>query len=482
MNKELVFITQHKYFNSGDKSGLMNNFTMGGIGHLGGAMLCSQAEQEGFNIRVANLTDLQKSPIKKIELTKHINEEEKVLTCISSMDINSDFAHNLALELPKQRTIMGGVGPTYTPELYNGDYSLAIGRMEGKKFKKILDDFKENGSIQKIYIGSEKPNFSSNIEDYPELNPTFSALLHPEWINMTFQTIETSQGCHYSCDFCNTGTENKIIKIKPLNIVESQLKLLSENLGNRPRVILVVDQNLMSPLKLEGGEDYLLNLMDLFKKYNFYWAGEGTIGDIVKQENHRLLKKISERCVSFLVGAENLLGDVKGSTGKNWLNRNFEETAKILTKHKIPIMWSIIGGLDDQDCDYYKKVVQVVNKLGLSTVIHKAVARPGTPFYEKVKNDGRITSIKSNDRNMKYYSAHKPKLMTEEEMLGGHTFAHVEIFRLSEIAKRFWKNTMSNGLLFAAESAIPDINGFATAKKLKQKYQKEFQQFKEKIK
>lgn len=487
MTKEMVFLSQHKYLGSkgeGDTSHpflhkLVSGVNMNQITHLGAAMLCSQARQEGVQTRFVNLTDLYYSPEKVRELIQYVRGDD-VLICLSSMDINSDFVHGLATQLPPERTIVGGYGPTYAPDLFDGKYPLAFGRMEGEGFSTILSDYKNDKPLEMAYLGKIQ-GYSDRVQDYPELDPRYSALLQPEWLKPFFQTIEIIQGCHNSCEFCHTGIDHKKIEAKPLHIVEAQLKMLAEHLGQRRRVALIVDQNLMSVLTLEGGRQYLIDLMALFKKFNFYWAGEGTIGDIVEQHDYELLDKIAERCLSFLVGAENLLGSVRGSVSKNWLNKNFAETVQILARHKVPVMWSIIGGLDNQSFDYYQKVVEVVNRLGLSVIIHKAVARPGTPYYDKVKSEGRIVSDESIKRNMKFHTAHRPVNMTEDDVLGGHTYAHLEIFSLPNTIRRFRKNLAANGVAYAAKCAVPDLYGMGVAMRLQKMYEDECNKYRNKI-
>ncbi|MBU1070884.1 hypothetical protein KKG65_00555 [Patescibacteria group bacterium] len=490
-NPRLAFITQHKYLGELEEVGvpvpllldkIFRDRTVGGLSHLGAAILCSQARREGFEVDFFNANDLIQHPDLRRELVTSIRDNPGILSCLSAMDINSGFISSLAGSLPPERTIVGGVGPTYAPELYSGEYAKAFGHMEGKRFSEILENFRTGTPLDPVYM-TENPKFSDNLEDYPELDPTVSLLTDSNWLTSLFAPIEVGRGCHYSCDFCHTGRHIEKIRVKPLGIIDAQLKMFRDHVKLKWPFIVVYDQNLVTPYILpQYGREYLLDLMSLFEKYNFYWAGEGTLGDIVEQDDRELLKKMGERCLSILVGAENLLGDMEGSDGKNRLNANFETYVRTLKECKVPVMWSIIGGLDNQAVDYYPKMVETVRRLALPAIIHKAVARPGTSFYTDVRDEGRVLSDKASDRDMKFHMAHKPKSMSADDALGGHAFAHAQIFNPVEIAKRFCQHWKDVDFGYAVKSLTPEFHGAVITPRIVHTYRNELKQFRKKLK
>lgn len=501
--REAVFVTQQKYLWNIEEAGVtlspfLDRITrisaLGGLLHLGAAELMAQARGFGYNVKLIDIGDLTHHSQLREELHARARDNKDLLVLISAMDINTDTVNALAENLPTERTLIGGVGPTYAPELFPCHY-LAQGRCTGPVFHRILDDFSTTGRLERSYWG-ENSDYSKDVRDYPELNPDYSPLADKRFLTNLFFPMEVSVGCHQSCEFCHDGLHGfplngkwvrTGIRVKPLRIIEAQLKMYREVDRGRVRnsfsPIIFYDQNLMTVYNHPGyGRDYILDLMALIKKYGFYWGGEGTIGDVVANNDTEVLKALGERCLSILVGAENILGSVPGSPSKNKLNENFEETVKMLRECRVPVMWSLIGGLDDQEIGYYQKLAETVTRLGLSVVLHTAVARPGTPYYEQLKTEGRVLDDVSAHRDMKFHIGHKPSNMTPGQALGGHTFAHMEIFNPVRVAGRFVGNLRQNGLLYAFSQFGVDAHGLGITPRLHAAYGNELKSFKQDLK
>jgi len=67
------------------------------------------------------------------------------------------------------------------------------------------------------------------------------------------------------------------------------------------------------------------------------------------------LRAIGKRWPFHFSRSGKLTGGNAGSEGKNRLNADFDTYAKVLRECRVPVMWSIIGGMDNQDAGYFCK-------------------------------------------------------------------------------------------------------------------------------
>jgi radical SAM superfamily enzyme YgiQ (UPF0313 family) len=450
--KEAVLFTQHRYASesvfrtlklglpgvlSFGADWLTRNKTFGSIPHLGARIISSELRARGYRVRIADLFDDR-------VLKDSINLQ--ALVCISAMDIATDRVVNMLGQVHgKSPVLLGGYGITASAERFSNFPRTSIIKGEGEELVgQAVEDIEGHGYGELFYQRTSRWEMA-NFETHPSMDQKFSCLDYPMFQSTPLKVIEVSRGCFESCDFCPTAGYKP--RIMPLSIVQKQI----EQMKLKPwDILFFVDQNLMV-----CPQDYLLELFKFTNKKGIKWIGEGTISRCLS--NPKLLEEMAKNCLTFLVGIEDLFYPTRGSATKNELRRHVNEMVKTCRENKLPVVYSMIFGTDNQKSDVFCRAADEINRMGLTVSAHIATPRPGTPYYSRVVSEGRLINPASIDRNMRTDAVHNPKFMSRDTLLKGFAEFQKKVYSINGVGKRFAKNFIDCGLKYALGLLVTDL-------------------------
>lgn len=451
VNKEAVLFTHHRYPSEAIRNAaklaipvnyantvdaLVRNLTFGSIPHEGARIIASELAQHGYTVRTRHLFD-----DKAIMEAKRAN-----LVLVSAMDTGLDQASKIIQALgPRDNLMIGGVGvsPVAKELSSNFPWATVVSGEAENLISQAVSDLETKGHMEKTYQRSTKFDLA-DLAYHPASSDRFSCRELPMFRTSLLKATETSRGCPEGCEFCPTARQP--VTVKPLSLLEKEIDQMKFGVGN---ALFLVDQNLMA-----CPQAYLHDLFDLINRKNIKWIGEGTISYII--DNELLLRKMAKNCLSFLVGVEDMFSPIKGSSTKNSLQTNLESTVQWLRELKLPIIYSMVFGLDNQQKEVFDATADRINQLGITVAAHLATPRPGTPFWDRVNKEGRLLDRASIRRNMRNDMVINPLHMTRDEALRGFWKFQRSVYSPIQVAKRFEKNLLKCGPKYALSLAVTD--------------------------
>lgn len=241
--------------------------------------------------------DLYDESVEKIPKNKEYD-----FVAMSVMTPYALRAYELAREYKQSGAVvvLGGQHPTLLPEEASlHAHAIAIGDAE-LTWPSILRDF-ESGNLKKVYR-------AQGIAEVERVIPRRELLKKKS--SLVFNTIETSRGCPYVCDYCTIASfYDSAYKKYPLDSVVRDIAALSGN------YLFFVDDNLIggSSNDRERTKDLLREITGLKKK----WFCQSTVR---LADDEELLELAAEAgCSGVYLGLESIsqesLGEVKKKHG-----------------------------------------------------------------------------------------------------------------------------------------------------------------------
>jgi radical SAM superfamily enzyme YgiQ (UPF0313 family)/anti-anti-sigma regulatory factor len=315
--------------------------------------------------------------------------------------------------------VLGGIHASLMPEeaLQHAD-AVVVGEAENV-WQQVLDDA-EKGRLQGIYK-SDRP---ADITKIPM--PRLDLLKRDRY--MTANSLQTTRGCPFACDFCSvTEFFGNTYRFRPVKQVVEEVRNLQERFG--AKFVAFVDDNIV------GNKKYAKELFRALIPLGIKWGSQGSLTMAKDDELLKLAQKSG--CVSMFVGIESLSETTLKAANKQFNKvEDYEESIRKIHDHGIMINGGFIFGFDTDDEGVFERTVEFVlkNRITLPTY-HVLTPLPGTRLYHKLKADGRIFDFdwaKYNSGNAVF----TPKLMSPETLQEGYFWAFHETYKWSSIAKR----------------------------------------------
>ncbi len=311
--------------------------------------------------------------------------------------------------------VMGGLHASSLPqEAKEHVDAVVIGEAEGV-WKQLLDDFQQ-GRLQPFYQSQGFCSLKS--QPHPRLN-----LLKKQhyW---TVNCVQATRGCPFSCDFCSVAQFfGDTYRYRPVDEVIEEVKQLP------PGYFTFVDDNIM------GRPVYAKELFQKLAPLKRVWTSQGSL--TMAKDDELLTLAAKSGCYALFVGIESLSQDNLTAMNKS-INSvaRYEDAIKKIRDHGIMIVGSFIFGFDHDDDSVFERTVRFCerNKIDLP-IFFVLTPVPGTRLYKKMEEDGRILHkdwSRYNGSNVVF----KPKLISEETLFNGYSWAFQEIYSYSSIAKR----------------------------------------------
>lgn len=294
------------------------------------------------------------------------------LVGISSVTTTASRAYEISTQFRKRGTkvIMGGIHPTVCPE-EAGQYSDSLYIGEGEiLWHQVISDVR-NGKLATIYKAGE----SFNLDNYPKIK---KGLINKE-AYVCPDTIETSRGCPFSCDFCSISVVyGKRCRYRPIEDVINQL------LASRSKNISFVDDNIV------GDFERSKELFSALEPLSLTWGGQASLNMADDDELLRLAKQSG--CKSLFIGVESNEEAVLKNVNK-FPNVNMDRVKAIqkIQDHGISVFASFVNGFDWEDKEVFKRTLDYLNKASPQFISIAALTPfPGTKLYDTMNEAGRM--------------------------------------------------------------------------------------------
>jgi len=404
------------------------------IPHLGIFEIADELANNGVRSDIGDLYDLD-----TIEKAKDGTYD---LVMISMMDIAKEWVMEVVLPKLERlvdggQVVLGGYGAEGLEDIIHEKFPnvVIIKGFASGEVKQYLDDHEqgtekntyERGIPQNVHNLND-PYYKTEIRPYRE---------HPNLKKSKFQPLYLGTGCTEECPWCKTGEVSP--SFKPLKVVEKEISQLTMGLD---KWMFFLDQNLFA-----YPTNYVIDVFQMINDMGHRWIGEGTIGRVVN--NQKLMETLAIGCWGLLAGTEDLYNSKPGASIKDILTANIGPISSYLRQLKIPMSYSIVFGLDNQDKTIFKKTADRVNELGINALVHIATPRAGTIWEAQLKQEDRLRGSYFQ-RNQKFDVTFEPKNMSQENLLGGFALVHDQVFAQKQIDKRLNQNLytgVTHGLL-----------------------------------
>ena len=354
------------------------------------------------------------------------NHSEKInydnnydIVAISCRTANTPRAYQIADEFRRRGVpvVLGGYHPTALPsEAKMHADAVVIGEAE-ISFTKILQDLVKDDL---------KPYYQSDLVD-PKKIPNARRDIIKYYLSIA--AIEATRGCPINCDFCFVHrVKGKIHRKRPIEKVIDEMKTIKQ------KNIIFFDASLTTDPSYT--KTLFKNMIELNKRF----TGYGNVNVLAKDE--QFLKLANDAgCTGWCIGFESISQDILKSIGKTTNKvEDYKNAVKKIKDYNMNITGSFIFGFDDHVTDTFEETLDMIKHLNVDMACFNILTPfPGTPIFERIKNENRITSYDWT-RYTCAQTVFQPKNMTEKELYDGTIWVLKEFYKNIPTLKRVMKN------------------------------------------
>ncbi len=273
-------------------------------------------------------------------------------------------------------TVIGGIHASMLPdEALRYVDTVVIGEAENI-WPRLIKDF-EKGTLKRVYQG-KRP-------DLGHYQKPRRDLFNPGYI---FGSIETSRGCPMNCEFCSVSRFNGYqYRQRPVDDVLNELAQLPQ------KKIFFVDDNLVG-----YGRENIERAITLFRgmierKIKKEWFCQASMNFA---QSDRLLEYAARSgCRLVFIGVEGV--DVPGLKSINKkLNlklgvENYDRMFRRINRYGIAVLGAFMYGMETDTPTIIKERTDYIIEGDVDAVqITYITPLPGTRWFERLKNEGRL--------------------------------------------------------------------------------------------
>jgi radical SAM superfamily enzyme YgiQ (UPF0313 family) len=354
-----------------------------------------------------------------IDLEKDLKEVDLVgITVLSKTALR---AYKIADAYRKKGipVVLGGIHPTALPEeVKEHADSVVIGEAE-EVWPHLIED---------IRIGNLKPFYRQ--EGYTELSkiPIPRRDILPRRGYLPLDVVQVTRGCPFRCEFCTVQKFfGEAYRFRPISDVVDEVRRLPH------RWMMFNDDNII------GNPSYSKELLKALIPLKKKWFGQASLSGLKEIENIKLLAKSG--CNSLFIGFEtlsqkNLMKSQKFQNDPS----EYRNIIESLHHYGIAICGSFVFGFDEDDPSVFEETVSFAIQTKLFSAIFMILTPyPGTAFYHRVKNEGRLVQdqwwlLEKPEDSAPYFL---PTKMSAEALREGWKRAWKEFNSFPSIWKRF---------------------------------------------
>ena len=316
--------------------------------------------------------------------------------------------------------VMGGIHPTWLPqEAIDHCDAVVIGEADEIWAEVVRDAL--HGRLKRFYQQRERTDLSLLPLPRRELLPTKGYFFE--------NTIQTTRGCPFDCEFCSvTAIYGGTYRTRPLAEVEREIKALRR----APVYIFFVDDNIVGDMR------HARELFSMLSQYRLRWVSQCPISVAQNEKLVRLMAKAG--CHGMFIGFESLSPNNLRLMGKrtNKVER-YEAGIKRLHDHGIGVHASFVFGYDYDDPSVFENFITFANRNRIDGAFLPLLTPfPGTRIHQRLRQEGRILTEDWSKYDMATV-VFKPKAMTVEQLQEGFWWVNKEFYSLRSMARRIFQ-------------------------------------------
>ncbi len=313
--------------------------------------------------------------------------------------------------------VLGGVHVTACPEenLGHAD-AVVVGEAEGA-WQRVLSDVAA-GRLRGVYRCETAVDMSA------ERMPHWPLLAGKNYLYTN--TITTSRGCPWRCDFCYNSSlppELSRFRGKPVEHVLREIESL------QTRHVMFIDDNLI------GDRRYARELLQAIRPLGLTWhaAVSADVGN-----DPALLDLICQAgCQSLFIGFETISPQNLEGVGKRQ-NRveEYGRTVGLIHERGMMVNASIVLGFDEDTAEVFDRTRDwLIAQRVESMTAHILTPYPGTGLYRRLLAEGRIV-----DHDLDHYTTsrvvYRPARMSADTLERGYRRLYDEFYSWRSILQR----------------------------------------------
>jgi radical SAM superfamily enzyme YgiQ (UPF0313 family) len=301
-------------------------------------------------------------------------DEECDLVAITAMTPLAPRGYEIAEQYRRKgvKVVMGGIHPTWLPEEAIAHCDAVVVGEADEIWADVVGDAAQ-GQLKRFYQQKERTNLSLLPLPRRELLPPKGYFFE--------NTIQTTRGCPFDCEFCSvTAIYGGTYRTRPVAEVEREIKTLRR----APAYIFFVDDNIV------GDIHHARELFSMLSQYRLRWVSQCPIS---VAQNERLVRLMAEAgCHGMFIGFESLSPENLRLMGKrtNKVER-YEAGIKRLHDHGIGVHASFVFGYDYDDPSVFGNFITFANRNRIDGAFLPLLTPfPGTRIHQRLKKEGRI--------------------------------------------------------------------------------------------
>lgn len=341
------------------------------------------------------------------------------LAAISIMTPLAPRGYEIADRFRQQGTkvVLGGFHATWMPEEAAGHADAVVQGEAEAVWQSVVEDALHNRLMERYR--------AETLSDLAGLPHARRDLLKKDGY-FFINTIQTTRGCPFDCDFCSvTAYYGRTYRLRPIEDIEREL----EGISGGANFLFIVDDN------ITGNRAYAKRLFEMLKAKPFKWLSQTSI---TLAEDEELLRLAAESgCYGMFIGFETLTQE-----GLDKLNKRFnraEKYAELIRRihdNGIGIQGSFIFGYDWDTKDSFDLVCDFAEKTRLdSTLFTILTPYPGTRVFTRMKEEGRILTFDWSRYDMAH-AVFRPANMSPEELEEGYLKANRRFYSVGSMFRR----------------------------------------------
>jgi radical SAM superfamily enzyme YgiQ (UPF0313 family) len=307
------------------------------------------------------------------------------------------------------RVVLGGLHVTAMPdEAATHADSIVVGEGESA-WPRLMTDLLAN----RLEARYDVRTASFDLAEAPL--PRFDLLQIDRYNRLT---VQTQRGCPHRCEFCASSLRlSPRYKVKPVAKVVAEIRRIKE-LWNpaRPFIELADDNTFVN-------KSHSKHLVEAIAREDVRWFTETDVS--VADDDELLLMMRDSGCAQVLIGLESPTPDgldgLEQRSNWKWKRRDrYAWAIERIQSHGISVNGCFVLGLDHTGPECFDAVRRFVRESGLYEVqITILTPFPGTPLYERLRNEGRLLHDGAWERCTLFDVNFQPATMTVSELESG---------------------------------------------------------------